>query len=317
MQEGGPRVQPRLQRRVRRTASESARWRSVAAFDTAKPARISGRHDSVATSLCAPGASCGASSSKARAPSVWSTNARARRSIERAAREVILSAGTLSSPKVLMVSGVGPRAHLEEHGVDVVADVPGVGENLQEHPMCPMIFNVNVPTINMDVTVKGFVKHGWEYLVHGTGPPRRGVCHVLLFLKAGGDGKRPTVEAGFAPLGMVGADAGDTGQGGARLGRSTRRREHAAHGSAHVHGDRADGPPAVRAAGSSCDRRNRQTLPVIRHTLLGSAGRRPRTHRGPRAVREVMASEPLSSYVVSEALPGVPPSRLTSSSRAS
>ncbi|XP_071523349.1 LOW QUALITY PROTEIN: glucose dehydrogenase [FAD, quinone]-like [Panulirus ornatus] len=48
-------------------------------------------------------------------------------------REVIMSAGTLSSPKLLMLSGIGAKHHLYQHGVPVVADLPGVGQNLQDH----------------------------------------------------------------------------------------------------------------------------------------------------------------------------------------
>ena len=50
------------------------------------------------------------------------------------ARQVIVSAGALQSPVVLMRSGIGPGAHLSEHGITVQVDRPGVGENLQEHP---------------------------------------------------------------------------------------------------------------------------------------------------------------------------------------
>ncbi|MFB9902736.1 GMC family oxidoreductase [Allokutzneria oryzae] len=51
-----------------------------------------------------------------------------------ARREVIVSCGAIESPKLLMLSGVGPAAHLAEFGIDVVADSPGVGENFQDHP---------------------------------------------------------------------------------------------------------------------------------------------------------------------------------------
>ena len=51
----------------------------------------------------------------------------------RAHREVIVAASSINSPKLLMLSGIGPAAHLAEHGIDVVADRPGVGQNLQDH----------------------------------------------------------------------------------------------------------------------------------------------------------------------------------------
>ena len=53
--------------------------------------------------------------------------------VVRAAREVILSASAINSPKLLMLSGIGPAAQLAEHGIDVLADRPGVGQNLQDH----------------------------------------------------------------------------------------------------------------------------------------------------------------------------------------
>ncbi len=51
----------------------------------------------------------------------------------RARREVIVAASSINSPKILMLSGIGPAAHLAEHGIDLVADRPGVGQNLQDH----------------------------------------------------------------------------------------------------------------------------------------------------------------------------------------
>ncbi|HEV2450909.1 MAG TPA: GMC family oxidoreductase N-terminal domain-containing protein [Streptosporangiaceae bacterium] len=60
---------------------------------------------------------------------------RGARQTARADREIILSAGTIGSPQILMLSGIGPAAHLREHGIDVVADSPGVGANLSDHPI--------------------------------------------------------------------------------------------------------------------------------------------------------------------------------------
>ncbi|QOL81142.1 choline dehydrogenase [Pseudooceanicola spongiae] len=53
--------------------------------------------------------------------------------VVRARREVIIAASSINSPKILMLSGIGPAAHLAEHGIEVVADRPGVGQNLQDH----------------------------------------------------------------------------------------------------------------------------------------------------------------------------------------
>ena len=69
----------------------------------------------------------------------------------RAEREVIVSAGALQSPKVLMLSGIGPAAHLRAHGINMVNDLPGVGQNLQDHVQLPVVFKrkTNSPMTNL------------------------------------------------------------------------------------------------------------------------------------------------------------------------
>ncbi|CAG9104652.1 unnamed protein product [Plutella xylostella] len=63
-----------------------------------------------------------------------------------AKREVILSAGAVASPQLLMLSGVGPRQHLQEVGIDVVQDSPGVGQNLQDHiAVGGLVFQIDYP----------------------------------------------------------------------------------------------------------------------------------------------------------------------------
>jgi choline dehydrogenase len=66
----------------------------------------------------------------------------------RAAREVIVSAGAYASPQLLMLSGIGPAAHLREHGIDVLVDNANVGQHLQEHPMAFVNWRVKGDTLD-------------------------------------------------------------------------------------------------------------------------------------------------------------------------
>jgi len=87
-----------------------------------------------------------------------------------AAKEVILSAGAFQSPQMLMVSGVGPRETLEQYGIPVVADLPGVGQNLQDQPTIGSAYRVNVPTSSKLVNDPEYAAEAAElYLTNGTG----------------------------------------------------------------------------------------------------------------------------------------------------
>ena len=81
----------------------------------------------------------------------------------RARREVILCAGAFQSPQLLMVSGVGPGAHLQQHGIEVLHDLPGVGQNLQDHP--DFIFGYAAKSLDlMGISVGGTVHMAREAL---------------------------------------------------------------------------------------------------------------------------------------------------------
>jgi choline dehydrogenase len=89
-------------------------------------------------------------------------------SVEVAARrEVILAGGAVNSPHLLLLSGIGPAAHLREHGIDVAVDLPGVGQGLQDHPACPIIWYTRDTTDLAELsTLRNLVR--WKAL--GNGP---------------------------------------------------------------------------------------------------------------------------------------------------
>ena len=89
-----------------------------------------------------------------------------------ARREVILAAGAIGSPQILQLSGIGPGALLQEHGIDVAHELAGVGENLHDHLQIRSIYKVqNTVTLNQRVnSLVDKVAMGLEYLLFKTGP---------------------------------------------------------------------------------------------------------------------------------------------------
>ncbi|XP_076299314.1 uncharacterized protein LOC143218165 [Lasioglossum baleicum] len=109
----------------------------------------------------------------------------------KANREVILSAGAIQSPQLLMLSGVGPKDHLNEIGVDTVHDVPGVGENLQDHvAIGGLTYLINPPENYPDKEHFTFilpkmatVKTALEFAINRTGPIYDNpVCEGMAFI---------------------------------------------------------------------------------------------------------------------------------------
>jgi choline dehydrogenase len=89
-----------------------------------------------------------------------------------AKREVILSAGAIGSPHILQLSGVGAGALLQRHGLEVMHELPGVGENLHDHLQIRMVYTVTgVSTLNQRASsVFGKMAMGLEYVLFKTGP---------------------------------------------------------------------------------------------------------------------------------------------------
>ena len=118
-----------------------------------------------------------------------------------ARREVILSGGAYNSPKLLMLSGIGPAAHLREHGIDVVVDLPGVGRNLSEHPVVYAEFTVREPiTFLNNLRLDRLVVAALQWTFQGAGPLSSLVCNCALMVKTREGLARPDIQLMVLPV---------------------------------------------------------------------------------------------------------------------
>ncbi len=119
-----------------------------------------------------------------------------------AAREVLLAAGALQSPQLLQLSGIGRGAFLQSHGIAVVHDLPGVGENLQDHLQARVMFKVRQPiTINDDLRSPWRrLRMGWNWLAHRTGTLAIGINYGGMFARALPESRTPDIQFHFAAL---------------------------------------------------------------------------------------------------------------------
>jgi choline dehydrogenase len=133
--------------------------------------------------------------------------------IIKARRGVILSAGAIQSPQLLMLSGIGPAKHLREHGLPVVLDRPEVGQNLQDHLQFRLIYRCTKAITTNDAlrTLWGRAKLGLEWLLFRTGPLAIGINQGGMFARLMANAKTPDIQFHVATLSadMAGGKAHD------------------------------------------------------------------------------------------------------------
>jgi choline dehydrogenase len=126
------------------------------------------------------------------------------RKVVRARREVILSAGAVVSPKLLQLSGIGPGALLQDMGLPVLQDLPGVGSNLQDHLQLRPIFKVSgVKTLNIEY--QSLLKRGLmaaEYALFRRGPLTMAPSQLGCFTRSSEDFATPNVQFHVQPLSL-------------------------------------------------------------------------------------------------------------------
>jgi choline dehydrogenase len=121
-----------------------------------------------------------------------------------AAREVILSAGSIGSPQILQLSGIGPGNLLHHRGIDVVRDSPGVGENLHDHLQVRSVYKVdNTVTLNQRYrSLVGRAAMGLEYFLFKTGPLTMPPSQLGAFAKSDESQASANIEWHVQPLSL-------------------------------------------------------------------------------------------------------------------
>lgn len=202
-----------------------------------------------------------------------------------AAREVILAASSLNSPKLLMLSGIGPAAHLAEHGIPLVADRPGVGANLQDHLEVYMQFASKKPITlykYWNLWGKALIGAQWLFTRKGLGASNQ--FEACGFIRSGADVEYPDIQYHFLPI-AVRYDGKASAEG---------------HGF-QVH----TGPMRAKSRGSVTLRSaDPKAAPVIRFNYMSETQDWEDFRAAIRLTREIFAQEPMQEFVKHEIQPG-------------
>ena len=203
----------------------------------------------------------------------------------RASREVVLSAGTIGSPQILQLSGVGSGELLARHGVQVVADRPEVGENLQDHLQARAVYMTSEPTLNDEIhSLFGPVRIGLEYLLARRGPMTMGASQVGAFVRFDPDVATPDTQFHVQPL-----SSDSPGHGLHRFSAFT----------VSVCQLRPESRGHVRIVSPDC-----HAHPEIAPNYLATEKDRRTIVGGIRTARRITAQQPIAGVIVGEREPG-------------
>lgn len=117
--------------------------------------------------------------------------------------EVVLSGGAVNSPRMLLLSGIGPADELRKLGIDVVHDLPGVGKNFQDHMDVYLTAETAPVSYNGEDRWDKAVRHGIQYLLYKTGPVTACVAEAGAFLRSSSDVRSPDIQIHCLPAYVV------------------------------------------------------------------------------------------------------------------
>jgi len=201
-------------------------------------------------------------------------------------REVILCGGAFNSPQLLQLSGVGPRALLERHGIAVVHDAPQVGENLQDHFYTRTFWRCSRPiTLNDDMmSWWRQARIGLNYLLFKKGPLTVSAGHAAAFVRTRPDLKRPDAQIYF--INFSSAKRGGFLHPHSGFTCAVSQLQVESRGSSHIRSSDPAQPPAIR------------------YNYLATENDRRVMVEGLKIARKICNTPPMRDYVEAEFLPG-------------
>jgi len=204
--------------------------------------------------------------------------------VARAASEVIVSSGAIGSPRLMLLSGIGPADELTALGIPVVRDLPGVGRNMQDHLDCYVVSDLKRPvSYDKADAFPRVIPNLLQYLLFRTGPVTSVVAECGCFAATAGSG-RPDIQMHILPAYVV--NSGRTRLKGFGITVNTCVLRPESRGSVTL----ASSDPAV--------------MPVIDPNFHAAEADRRLAVAGVRLAREILARPELSQHVDRERLPG-------------
>jgi choline dehydrogenase len=202
-----------------------------------------------------------------------------------AAREVLVASGTYNSAKLMLLSGIGPAADLREHGIDLVADLPGVGANLQDHHEVPVIATTRQKSGYFGED-KGWpmLRNGLQYMLFNSGPVTSTGIEACLFYDPDG-GDRPTIQLYCAPIVYLDRDV------------SSAKPTYGVTFTSCLLRPKARGSVRLRSA-------NPDDQPLVNCNFFGDPDDLRLTIASMKFARKILETEPFKSKIAEELLPG-------------
>jgi choline dehydrogenase len=199
---------------------------------------------------------------------------------------VILSGGAFNSPQLLQLSGVGPRALLEEHGIPVVHDAPQVGERLQDHFYARTFWRCCKPlTLNDDMaSLWRKAAIGMRYVFFKGGPLTISAGHAAAFVRTAPQSKRPDAQIYF--INFSSARRGGILHTHSGFTCSVSQLQVESRGSVRIRSADPAAPPAIR------------------YNYLATENDRRVMVEGLKLIRRICATPPMRDYVTDEFMPG-------------